>query len=1322
MRLAFLILTTVLLMVPSSMVTAGPEGDVTGSRADPAGTRAGPMLVGIDSLSTLVEVPPQETVVLRVDHENASLVPMEWNDPLESLSELHGRAVDRVEPWLKRDLAVQLNRMGGNGNRYANLIIDCAEGRWVDEIAFTVANTPPEVLNQVPNVNVLKDNARQLYEQDADIQYADIVERTGEDGNYSTVSYLNYTGVRHEYPRDIYYTYLAHARVFWEDPARVAGKSFWRKAYWDEIEYNTSGTLKSWLTGATNIIEAANASTIWMQMNMEFGYGTNPLQPVQVILERYGSCGQYSITTASSLKVAMIPARVAIYPASDHQWCEVFIDGHWMHVDASNDVAGAATVKEPHLIRRTNSVNFNDAGVFERGWKPYMSAMSTFRSDDVIINSIDISAPDPSFSFRESGMVERTGAEPHIYTRTSTVTINVEDSGGDPIEGAWVGVFRVGHDIYNPGTPDYPHFAYANYTNATGKAEFELGLQGYCGRCDDDHYYAALILSRYNQGTNDFYAFSVPEEDQEYSHTYTVAGNAPSQVEPTWFKKIIIGTDPPAPEFKLNVSLEAWGRQRHTHGEYGQYEMFGFRTSFDHLFPSDVDVLVVDGEGLQDYLDGNRVGAWLGATDAEMFEGGEQVPHDEATYLLLSNTDSHYTTKVVNLTVELSAMCYPKLRMDNPVSGTDHSTAVPLVFSGTLWDYIPVTGLDVSFDRGDTWVDIYHGYDPANRTFEAEVNVSHLPSGDRELVLRATNDMGVVNLSFPTIFFDADDPVIWILEPSAGTVRSGLDPTIDVSVNATDNRAVTKVEARWENGPWHTMEGWEHDGTTHMLVLPIDGRFGSVVLEVRVTDGVGRTAVRSVEQVFDVIMPTLELIEPEAGDVFVVGSGWNVTVRGAVWDDHGIHSLRYAMEYGAWTDVTEHIGDDDVFNFVLPTTGLEEGEHTVTVTVTDLALHTENKTFTLVIDATAPDLAIEELDPYYDDGDDVELAGTVTDDYDVEGLWVTIDDEDEAGVYLDITGGFKVRLPSGSDEVGEHQVVVRAVDVHGNEVKLVLDYQVLDETDPALAIENPTMGANIGRGNPIHLTGTSSDNVAITVMAVKVGVEDTMYILDNLDPALWRWSIDIGTAGKALGQLILEVRVEDAAGNMAVGSVIVNIVDRTDPTLEVTVDPLTLPKVQKGKVMVVPAQFSDDVAVTRVEYRLDGWSWVTVPCQYPCEAWDLEVPTGDLSVGGHVLEVRVTDAAGNDEMVSIPFEVKPVPESSTISTGTIAGVVVAVVTVLLLAYLLVLRKGPVTEGAVEDSDGVETGPVDELGDGDDIDPEPEPGDVEPVEDDEGQSR
>jgi hypothetical protein len=1288
-----------LMVTATPLAAAMPGADDGGVGGGPGPSRTGAMLVPVDSVSALVEVPPQDTRVLRIDHETASLVPIEWYDPLDALSPLHDRAVDRVEDWLKRDLAVQLNRMGSDGNRFAQHIVDCSEEDWVDEIAFTVAHTPPEVLTSIGNVNVLTDNVRQLYAQDADISYADIVERTGEDGDYSTVSYINYTGMRHEYPRDIYYWYIAHARVFWEDPARVAGKSFWRKAYWEEITYDDSGTLKSWVQDATNIIEGANASTVWMQMNMEFGYGTNPLQPVQVILERYGSCGQYSITTASSLKAAMIPARVCIYPASDHQWCEVYIDGSWMHVDASNDVAGRANVKEPELIRRTKSVNFNDAGVFERGWKPYMSATSTFRSDDVIMNTIDISAPDPSFSFKETGLVERTGAEPHIYTDTSTVTITVLDSGGvDPIEGAYVGVYRVGHDIYNPDTPDYPHFANANYTNATGQVEFLLGEQGYCGRCDDDHYYAALILSRYNGGTNDFYAFSVPEVDQEYSFTYTVTGDAPVQEERGWTLVPDIWAPPTTPgDFQLNISFEAWGRQRHTHGEWGQAEMFNFRTSFDHVFPSDVDLMVVDSGQLLEYYSGSVPEAWMGATDADTFTGSRFVPHDEDLFILLSNLDSHYTTKVVDLTVDLSAMCKPKLSLVTPDTGIDHNTAEPLVFSGTVWDHVPITGLDVSLDGGDSWVDLYMGHDAANRTFQTGVDVSALDSGSHNLILRALNSVGVENRVLLTVFLDADDPVSHVVTPSDGSTFNTVDAIIGVTVNASDNRVVDKVQTRLEDGGWVDLETVEWEGCTHFVEVSMDGAVGDVELQVRTIDGVGRSSMVTISLFLDAIDPMLELRGPEHRETIVVGPEQRLTVSGTTWDDHGIGELRYWIDYTDGSeegiDITSIIEEDGTFIFTLDVTDWDEGEHLVTVWLWDLSGRDHWREFTVVKDASAPMLVIDELDPYFNDRQDVKLNGRATDDNDMGGVWVAVDGGDEVELTQDIAGGFTMSLPSRDEAVGEHTVRVRVADIFGNAVTQTLDYQVVDETDPLLALYSPTNGAAIGRGAIIHVTGEDDDNVGIISFTLQVGRYETIvYPAPDKGP----FDISIDTADMDLGQLLLEAWVEDAAGNVAEESVVVFIVDRSDPAIDLAVDPLKAPKVEKGKEVLVPAAFTDDVAVTKVEYRIDGWTWIQVPCEFPCESWDIMVPTGELSPGSHVLEVRVTDAAGNDAMVSTPFQVTAVPDESSTPIGMILGVLVAAVVAIVLVYFLVLGKG--REAVPEQEDEVEP------------EHEPEPGD------------
>ncbi len=1267
-QLIVIILISVMMVLPG--VLSAPVSDGGRSEGSDRGSDPPPaeMLV-IDRISTIVEVPPGGERVLRIDHENNTLEPMDWTDPLELVSGVAAEAVDAVQPWLKRDLAVQLLRMGSNGDRFARLIRDCTDDLYVDEIAFSVAHTPPEELRSMSSVNVLWDNVHQLYDQDQHIPYAEVVERTGEDGNYTTIQYTNYTGVQHEYPRDIYYWYVAHARVFWEAPAKVAGKSFWRKAYFDEITYEDSDTMRSYLTGCDNIIEGANASTIWMQMNMEFGYGTNPLQPVQVLLERYGSCGQYSITTAASLKVAMIPARVTIYSASDHQWCEVWIDGHWMHVDASNDVAGNTRVKEPELIRRTNSVNFNDAGVFERGWKPYMSATSAFRSDDVIINTIDISAPDPSFSFKEAGLVERNGAEPHMYTETSTVHISVQDSGGDPIEGAYVGIYRVGHDIYNPGTPDYPHFAYANYTNATGWTDIELGLQGYCSRCDESHYYAALVLSQYNQETNNFFAFEVAEENQEYTLQFTVSGNAPRQVEPTWSP--IVTTFPPM-DYQLSYEMDVWGRQRHVHGEYGQYEMFGFRTSFDHIFPADLDVLLTNEAGMISYYGGGSTGVWTGARDIEHLEGMMPLPHEEDSYLILSNRDCSESTKVVNLTVDLSALCKPRLGIDSPAEGSYHSTATPLELNGTLWDYIPIQTLEVSLDSGDTWTDITSDHSVEDLTYSTLMDVSTLPSGDYEVLVRATDTEGIWREAMVSIYLDADDPVVEVLGPGEGMILPAWESVL-VSVNASDNHMLASVRGRLVGHGWHDLTSGSTSVDLYDGLLEAEGDVGPLVLEVVATDGVGRTALASVNLVLDPLSPMLELSTPAPGSETVVGADEGVTVEGSVWDDYGIASLRYLVDDGLWIDVSDTIDVSKRFTFGLPVSEWEEGEHQVVLQVTDMAGHSHQREFTITRDASPPVLLLDGFNDVYDDDDRVEISGTVTDEHGIEGFWLSVDGGPEMAVSLDLSGGFQYSLPSRSEAVGAHTVSLRSMDVLGNELARTVDYSVMDVTDPQLIIDNPGQGAKVGRGTTIQFSGTASDNVGLSSLTMRIDSGEPVDIMASLDPVMDQYVQGIPTVGMVLGEFLVEIQAEDASGNLVIRSVLVTLVDRTDPELELALG-LEIPEVEQGKKMIVPTSFSDDVGVSRVEYRIDGWQWTPVLCPLPCEQWDIAVPSEGLSTGIHQIEVRVIDDAGNELIKATPFTVVAPPEESSYGGWAIGGIAVAILVAVVLALLIMNRS------------------------------------------------
>ncbi len=127
---------------------------------------------------------------------------------------------------------------------YADLILN-AENKLKDEIAFSIAHTPTQVLIQTSNQPVYKENAELLYEIDQFLDYADIVDygnfATGD--YYSTVSYRHKTSVNGstqtmEFPRDIYYWYIVHPKISDEipdyinpetgDPAAPPLGRFWR--------------------------------------------------------------------------------------------------------------------------------------------------------------------------------------------------------------------------------------------------------------------------------------------------------------------------------------------------------------------------------------------------------------------------------------------------------------------------------------------------------------------------------------------------------------------------------------------------------------------------------------------------------------------------------------------------------------------------------------------------------------------------------------------------------------------------------------------------------------------------------------------------------------------------------------------------------------------------------------------------------------------------------------------------------------------------------------------------------------------------------------
>jgi hypothetical protein len=378
------------------------------------------------------------------------------------------------------------------------------------------------------------------------------------------------------------------------------------------------------------------------------------------------------------------------------------------------------------------------------------------------------------------------------------------------------------------------------------------------------------------------------------------------------------------------------------------------------------------------------------------------------------------------------------------------------------------------------------------------------------------------------------------------------------------------------------------------------------------------------------------------------------------------------VDDGAGVDVTSALSDGSRFEVEIDTSGWEEGSHKVVFRLTDMAGHTHERGFTVVRDASPPGIDPGMLGPIYDVDDDVGLSAYVADDHDIREVWVSVDGGYEDLVVLGRDGGFVYQLPSGAEALGAHQVKVRAVDEVGNEGTLDLSYSVVDATDPVLWIDTPVDGSKVGRGQVVQLSGTCTDNVGIGALTLEVGAGDPNDIVDGLDPVMDQFTHPVPTAHMELGEVLLQVRALDTSGNEVTRSVLLTIVDRTDPDLELALGP-TLPRATKGKDLVVPASFSDDVGVAKVEYRVDGYAWVGVIVPMSGETVDVTVPTGPLATGDHLLEVRVTDTSGNSRVANTPFSVAPVPEDDAPTTIIIVAAAVAALVVVVLVVVLFIR-------------------------------------------------
>ncbi len=297
---------------------------------------------------------------------------------LVSITDLAKQAIDKAPRWIRPALLLKFQSIPGTKqNLWSNLILNTNDP-YVDEVAFSIATLSPAYLMSVhANPQVILTNAQQIYQNDATIDYADVIDYgSSEDDNYySTVRYwkMNEDGnlVQVEIPKRIYYWYIVHPEITDEVPAFIDPTIleydhlanivspeegyFWR-GYLYTHTFKDTLNLQNMIQGCQYVWDgvpqaypggdwfaqpvspygdslnyAIHIFTKWINGDMEFtSPGDRPHQPVRIAYKGMGRCGEYADLTAAVARALLIPATsisnwVNIW---DHTFNELWLEDY----------------------------------------------------------------------------------------------------------------------------------------------------------------------------------------------------------------------------------------------------------------------------------------------------------------------------------------------------------------------------------------------------------------------------------------------------------------------------------------------------------------------------------------------------------------------------------------------------------------------------------------------------------------------------------------------------------------------------------------------------------------------------------------------------------------------------------------------------------------------------------------------------------------------------------------------------------------------------------------------------------------------------------
>ncbi len=500
---------------------------------------------------------------------------------------------------------------------------------------------------------------------------------------------------------------------------------------------------------------------------------------------------------------------------------------------------------------------------------------------------------------------------------------------------------------------------------------------------------------------------------------------------------------------------------------------------------------------------------------------------------------------------------------------------------------------------------------------------------------RVTKRNGSVTFPLATINLDNTGPMISITTPAEGHTVNHLptlqadfhDGELGIGVSADNTAMVSLARLRPEEVE---QDAVAIDVDQNMVEQDIDSLVytrtemlagGAYQFTIMVTDNLGNVGEQTVSFAVEGLSPTVVITAPASGQKF----------------DQSPDKITGFYSGGGEVSITKFtINDAEVmaevdgnnFSHALAQT-LEEGDHTVTVEVTDGSGLTAQTSLTFTVELPVPTVSIDTptAGQIYGHGMPV-ITGSFSGAGDV-GVELSVDGE---VVEATVNNNEYTYTPAEALGHGEHMVSVEVTDANGRTAMTSLMFSV-DIPGPSVMIHSPASGQMYDHGSPVvsgEFDGTA--DVSLTTFTINGEAAEAM-----VEGNGFTYTPDPGLDD---GEYTILAEVTDANGKTADATVIFSV---RLPIAMVSIDSPAAGQIYDHGMPVISGDFSGAGDVV-VKLSIDGDA---VEASVNDNNEFTYTPADVLSEGEHMVAVEVTDANGRTAMTSTVFSIAfPIPTVS----------------------------------------------------------------------------